>query len=646
MKSSALTLPIFAAFLIVFGFVVATTKAENMIRNGVFAQCNGGIPAHWSIRDNKQEVAVDQAEAKHPEIAQALRVDILSNGGSSYGQIAQSIAVRPGTTYRFEGDWRSSRGKTAFFEIKRFQNGKELERINLGWSEPAWQRVVQHIETGMADKIEVICRYRQKKDYMGIVCWYTNVSLAEVTGATKTEDSVTTISEPIAPPPVKTPTFDFPDENPDLKVATPGKDQYVTPAGAGEQTGADWENALSASDGGLQSAWDAVGPGCTLYLGSGEYRDAILEIKAGGSGPSKMKRLQGVDTGSGLPVFVGSLDMDDIRAGWQTMLVGTANTGFWELDSLRFRNCSCAVKLYGGNVGVRISNLDIANVREGFTLQGMTDQRDAFATRDIVISDCTVHIYTKRGIRIRDGVSDLRILRVKVDAGGKQWFREAFPIGFQVDSELYLPECQNITFTDCSASGNWHPNGNDYWNADGFCAERRARNLKYIRCRAFNNTDGGWDDKSVNPTLIDCVSLRNKRNYRFWSNPGPAVLQNCVGAYAIDYRSGRPGIGLWQAAGSNVRAENSTFYANGCAVQIEAGGRPTFCKLSKCILAGAEGSKFVAVESGGQVIRDDMIEGTIGDAEIDPLLKSPTADWAGGDDSFNSRRYPDRGASF
>lgn len=637
----------FVALFSISAFTIDNAQAENLIRNGLFAEHTDGVPADWSIRDNKQEVTIDTVEAKHPDIAQALRVDILSDGGSSYGQIAQSLAVRPGTTYRFEGDWRSSRGQTAFFEIKLIRDRKELERINLGWSQQAWQRVVRYINCGDADKIEVLCRYRQKKDFTGIICWYTNLSLSKVADGAKTEDSVTAISEPIAPPPVKAPTFDFPAENPDLKIAAPGKNQYVTPTGAGNRSGTDWENAAAATGDGLQAAWDATGPGNTLYLGSGEYKDAILEIKAGGSGPDAMRRLQGVDTGAGLPVFAGSLDMDDIKNGWQTMLVGTADTGYWSLDGLSYRNCSCAVKLYGGNVGVRISHLDISRVREAFTLEGMDNPRENFAMRDIEISDCTVSIYTKRGIRIRDGVSDLRVQRVKVDAGGKEWFREAFPIGFQISSELDMPECRNITFTDCTASGNWYPNGDKYWNADGFCAERRVRDLKYVRCMAYNNTDGGWDDKSVNPTLIDCVSLRNKRNFRFWSDPGPAVLQNCVSGYAVDYRSGKPGIGLWQASGSNMQVERSTFYANGCAVQVEAGGgRSSICKLTKCILAGAKDAKLVSVEGGAEVVRVDTVECTIGDAETDPQLKAPTANWSGDDDAFNSRRYPDRGASF
>ena len=80
---------VFATLLpVVSSVAIEAARAEEMIRNGLFAKQNGGIPADWSIRDNEQEVTIDQADAKHPEIGQALRVGILSDGGSSYGQIA------------------------------------------------------------------------------------------------------------------------------------------------------------------------------------------------------------------------------------------------------------------------------------------------------------------------------------------------------------------------------------------------------------------------------------------------------------------------------------------------------------------------------------------------------------------------------
>jgi hypothetical protein len=107
-------------------------RADNLLVDGCFARQEEGVSVNWSIRDNKQEVAVDASEAHHPQVEQALRVDILCDGGSSYGQIAQAVSVKPNTVYRFAGDWRSSKGQTGFFQIKRIKDREFVKHFPSG----------------------------------------------------------------------------------------------------------------------------------------------------------------------------------------------------------------------------------------------------------------------------------------------------------------------------------------------------------------------------------------------------------------------------------------------------------------------------------------------------------------------------------
>jgi hypothetical protein len=246
MNSDVLSVLAWGTFAVSSFLATSTARAENVLVDGSFAEQKRGIPANWSVRDNKQEVSADATEAHHPDVNQTLRVDILCDGGSSYGQIAQAVSVKPNTVYRFTGDWRSSKGQTTFFRIKRIKDRKELDRVHLGWSSPAWQRVTRHVNSGEADMIEVVCRYRQKRDFVGLVCWYTNLSLSRTGDSAQSKDSVATISEPMAQPTFKTPTFVFPDKNPDLRVAAPGVDQYVTVTGAGKKTGTAASIAISS----------------------------------------------------------------------------------------------------------------------------------------------------------------------------------------------------------------------------------------------------------------------------------------------------------------------------------------------------------------------------------------------------------------
>ncbi|MCA9248051.1 MAG: hypothetical protein KDA42_13075 [Planctomycetales bacterium] len=95
-----------------------------------------------------------------------------------------------------------------------------------------------------------------------------------------------------------------------------------------------------------------------------------------------------------------------------------------------------------------------------------------------------------------------------------------------------------------------------------------------------------------------------------------------------------------------MRVEQSTFYANGCAVRSEADDTPSHCKLSRCILAGESEARLIYAGRGGVVDTVETVEGTIGDPETDPQLLAPSSQWDKFDEAFNSRQFPRIGASF
>ena len=512
-------------------------------KNPEFSKVSDAKPDSWTLRV-KQTVTSDKEGVHHPDKESALHVQITKDGGSSYGEILQKVEVDPEGIYRFSGDLRSTKGGTAFFQIKRLSGKKELERIALPFSEQSWQRIGKSFSADGADHVEILCRFRQKKAYVGEHCWFTNLSLAKADALA--DPSAEKISEPIpAPPkPPKVVVAEVPllKEHPGLLVAKPGTDQYVTPAGAGARTGADWENARAATDGGLQAALDATGPGNTLRIGSGDYPGALLELTAAGSGPDAMLNILGVDTGGGLPVLRGRLvlEKDRLKDGWETVLRARTDTGWFSIRDLRFENVSCAIKLHGRHLGVRMSGIEVEKAREGFMIYGMEKPGGNYATNDVEISDCSIKLYTKRAVRIEDGVHNVSLTRIHADAGGEKNALEAFPIGFHIFSREGTPGCKDIRHTDCSARGNWNPEGDKYWNGDGFSTENRCTGIVYTRCFAADNTDGGWDVKSEDPVLIDCVAIGNKRNFRFWSRPGPATLRNCVSAFPMTHKKVPP----------------------------------------------------------------------------------------------------------
>ena len=64
----------------------------------------------------------------------------------------------------------------------------------------------------------------------------------------------------------------------------------------------------------------------------------------------------------------------------------------------------------------------------------------------------------------------------------------------------------------------WKRRDNQYWNGDGFSTERGNARFLFRQCAAWDNSDGGFDLKSTETTLDDCISGRNARNFRLWSS--------------------------------------------------------------------------------------------------------------------------------
>ena len=71
----------------------------------------------------------------------------------------------------------------------------------------------------------------------------------------------------------------------------------------------------------------------------------------------------------------------------------------------------------------------------------------------------------------------------------------------------------------CSMRGfQWKRRDRQYWNGDGFSTERGNARFLFRQCAAWDNSDGGFDLKSTETMLDDCISGRNARNFRLWSS--------------------------------------------------------------------------------------------------------------------------------
>lgn len=460
-------------------------------------------------------------------------------------------------------------------------------------------------------------------------------------GTTKGYYYIGTAEEPVTIDAVKTGST--------YHAAPNSGDRYVTPQGAGRMDGTDWDNAMCGDKiGGLQAAWDEMSSSGTLYVGSGTYTMVqSLILSTGGESIAKPKRVVGIDTGAGLPEFVGPWTIEtqyNNPAPPQTNFIDLPDNGVnnvW-IEGLRIRNYYHPIFVYEQHKGIRIYNIEASNVRAGINIEGTgKDVPTTIGASDILIKDCILTKYKHRGIRFRYGISNARIINVSADAGGQaQWFQGNFPMSFSIGDKSNYAKDTGFVFIDCVGRDNYHQDAdNKYWNSDSWSCEGEASDTVYYRCKAFDNTDGGWDDKSQNPTYIDCVSTRNKRGFRMWNDHTAFYLRTIS---AFNFKRGGSGgdLAIWMngTGTTSLEAYNSTFMHSGEVVSHENSPYSGTLRLFDCIVATTSSSS--NLYNNPQSVRTfNTAEYKQGVSGVDPQFVNPDSQWNGEGKNMDSLLY-------
>lgn len=548
--------PAFAAFVLSLGCLAACAE-PNLLVNPGFAGGTGG----WADRTSKKQSVSAEPAKGLPGDVNALRVKVTQDGGSSHGQIIQTVNVRPGVAYKLSAKIKADKADMAYVQIKQMKGKSEGERISTGTNKKAgdWDTVEKEITTAAdTTALQILLRFRMNAKLVGASALFALPTLVALDGGD------------VAPKPYEPPKPIA------LLVGKPGRDAYVSPTGAGRRDGADWDNAFAGNSDGLQKAWARAGAGNTVYLAAGDYGAAALTMDTGGASLEKPKRLVGVSKDGKRPTFTGTWTYKKPASGAPFVTI-KPGVSFVEIDNIALRTVKEAIHMNGPNAGIRVRNIDVAECRDAFWINGgATAAFPENGSRDIVFEDSKVVRHTKRAMRIENGVNGFTAKNVFADAGGADYAHEVFPVGFHIvgNSSSKIPGVvdRNLTFINCEANNNWHNGGDKYWNADGFAAERNVSDLTFINCRAFGNTDGGWDVKSKRTKWIDCVGIANKRNFRVWSQPeaDQPVFQNCLSAYSIDYGNKRHDVGFWLQGNGFHTLLNCTAWDDRVPISVES----------------------------------------------------------------------------
>lgn len=120
----------------------------------------------------------------------------------------------------------------------------------------------------------------------------------------------------------------------------------------------------------------------------------------------------------------------------------------------------------------------------------------------------------RRGLaRLRYASRDIRFRDIHAE-GVVQTGSTDLPVGIALDGEA-----SDVAFERCVMRGfRWQRKERQYWNGDGFSTERGNREIRFSHCAAWENSDAGFDLKSTETVLDDCIAGRNARNFRLWSD--------------------------------------------------------------------------------------------------------------------------------
>ncbi|MDA3925905.1 MAG: right-handed parallel beta-helix repeat-containing protein [Kiritimatiellae bacterium] len=335
----------------------------------------------------------------------------------------------------------------------------------------------------------------------------------------------------------------------------------------------------------------------------------------------------GVDDGEGLPLLKGAWSVDTPDKG-ATAISIDAGVSHLEISGLRmdgyvFGIQARVTKGKALRVELALKNISINNCRYGFYLSDC---------HNLQIEDCILKHYTKHGFRLDAGCSNVQILRCVADCTGDdaEWETktELFPFGYILNNKG--DGCTDVCFEDCLAVNNLMPlQTTHYKNGDGFVVEGNAYDVTFLRCRAINNQDGGFDLKVPDVKLKDCVALRNTRNFRIWNT---GTLDNYIAT------GGKTGI--WNNGGP-VDVNHSTF-CNLTGAAVETDDRASFpLTLTACLISGAEKTTHHS-SKGTAVFKECIVVEKGGDAKAPAYIK-PDPKWDGLGDAMNSRTYPDKG---
>lgn len=344
---------------------------------------------------------------------------------------------------------------------------------------------------------------------------------------------------------------------------------YISPAGSGDKSGRDINNA--ASIGSLNTLIGRAGPGGEVLLlaDQGGYNvTGILGITRGGAEGQPVV-VRGIDSaGNAMAAhFTGSRPADwqaGDASGNELFKLG-AGADNLEFRDLKIDNVGTAFRVTADISDLHIEDIDANNVRRFF--EDYASAPSGTATIDgLTIRDVDVQGFSRAAIRLQYDTNNVVIDNVTADMAGQTG--DDLPAGVHLDGTVHNVTLNRVVMENIQSTAG------AYFNGDGFATERGVYDIRFIDTIARGNSDGGYDLKSSSTVIVRGLSEENGRNYRLW---GEATLIDSVGLNPVL----RGGISeqnqLWLDDTANVTVIGGRFDDAGSRTKvISSQGRLTF----------------------------------------------------------------------
>jgi hypothetical protein len=292
---------------------------------------------------------------------------------------------------------------------------------------------------------------------------------------------------------------------------------YITLDGEGD--GSSWGQAASIND--LADLITRVARGGEVLIAAdrGEYRiEDAVEIGHGGvEGHEILVRGASSETDAPmLAVLRGNRGGEEQGPDAFRLLRGANHLRFSHFDFRDIGNGAFHVAAPVSNIAV--ADCAFENIYRFFENTATRGEGHA-SMRGFTIRRCSGSRVERGFLRIRynssDGVIEDCAAQGLANEGG------LIPAGCALDDRA-----RDIVYRRVVMENFQQWRGGEYWNGDGFSDEPDNANIRYDACEARGSTDGGFDCKSRDVVLENCVAEDNKRNFRIWSDH--ATLTNCT----------------------------------------------------------------------------------------------------------------------